>query len=322
MPRQFTCQACGKTFTSVQLNAKYCSRQCSFDGRKAKRLTLTCQHCGVAFDVPQSRSDAKFCSVRCTNAAHIGHQPPNKLPPLPARSCEWCGKEFVPRWRSNPNRFCSLPCRSRFVGAANSGERNAAYKPPVIKRCERCGNEFACEPWNADKRRWCGRECTDAARREITGPDHPLYKPKVQVTCTVCGTKKMVKPSLAERTTTCSKRCAAIRSVTVQQGRGSRIEVAVAAELDRRAIRYERQRTIGHYIVDFFLPDMNLVVECDGDYWHSLAKQRRIDASKNGYMRTHGIGMARIPEHRIVSDVRSAVEDALSGHTTPPPADA
>ena len=53
---------------------------------------------------------------------------------------------------------------------------------------------------------------------------------------------------------------------------GSSIEYLVRSNiLDKLGIKYEQQPNIDGLKPDFFLPDSNLVIECDGLYWHSEA---------------------------------------------------
>jgi very-short-patch-repair endonuclease len=96
--------------------------------------------------------------------------------------------------------------------------------------------------------------------------------------------------------------------------RTSSLEVAVAAELKQRGEPFEVQRRFHWYVVDFYLPERNLVIEADGAYWHSLPNVQRTDKAKNGYMRSHGINLARLTEEAIRADVRAAVDAALRLH--------
>lgn len=71
--------------------------------------------------------------------------------------------------------------------------------------------------------------------------------------------------------------CAAASRATVKRyeagvyrTEGTAPERAVAAMLDSIGVAYETQRGIGgRYVVDFFVPSLNLVIEADGDYWHA-----------------------------------------------------
>lgn len=47
------------------------------------------------------------------------------------------------------------------------------------------------------------------------------------------------------------------------------LEVIVASELDKVNIIYSTHKTVAKRKTDFILPDYNIVIECDGLYWHS-----------------------------------------------------
>lgn len=82
--------------------------------------------------------------------------------------------------------------------------------------------------------------------------------------------------------------------------------------LERLGIRYERQyyaESVKRYY-DFFLPDYNVLIECDGDYYHGYGvayeemspmqkRNRRVDEIKNAWAGEHGIVLIRIWEHDI-----------------------
>ena len=68
------------------------------------------------------------------------------------------------------------------------------------------------------------------------------------------------------------------------------------------------QRVIGPYIVDFAFPDVRLVVECDGSYWHSLPGKPAKDRQKDGYLRRHGWRVIRLLETDIRADITIAAD--------------
>lgn len=82
--------------------------------------------------------------------------------------------------------------------------------------------------------------------------------------------------------------------------------------LDKLGIKYETQfkaESIGRYY-DFYLPDYNVIIEVDGDYFHSFnliyeqmspmqKKNKRVDEQKDKWALHHKIPLIRIWEHDI-----------------------
>ena len=108
----------------------------------------------------------------------------------------------------------------------------------------------------------------------------------------------------------------------------SKLEDRFAEEfLDRLGVEYQRQfeaRDIGRFY-DFYLPEYNLIIEVDGDYYHSYGleyeqmspmqkRNRRVDEAKNTWALEHGIPIMRIWEHEInktPKKVMAMLEEAL-----------
>lgn len=93
----------------------------------------------------------------------------------------------------------------------------------------------------------------------------------------------------------------------------SSIEVIVAALLDSLEVEYEQEKRIGRYIADFYVPSKNLVIECDGEYWHGErrpgAKER--DARKDTYLISQGYCILRLPEIEIKNNSFSLLLNTL-----------
>lgn len=82
--------------------------------------------------------------------------------------------------------------------------------------------------------------------------------------------------------------------------------------LDKLGYEYETQykaESIGRYY-DFYIKPANLLIEIDGDYYHSYGllyedmspmqkKNKRVDKDKNKWAQTHKIPLIRIWEHDI-----------------------
>ena len=81
------------------------------------------------------------------------------------------------------------------------------------------------------------------------------------------------------------------------------IEKKVYDYLLLKGILFERQKLIGDkFLVDAYIPSLNLVIEADGDYWHSLDKVIKRDRAKNAYLTKCGFKLLRLTETEIRND--------------------
>ena len=78
------------------------------------------------------------------------------------------------------------------------------------------------------------------------------------------------------------------------------IEKKVYDELKRRGFLFEKQKLInGKFLVDAYIPRLNLIIECDGNYWHSLDKVKKKDKAENAYLKTCGFNLLRLSESEV-----------------------
>ena len=78
------------------------------------------------------------------------------------------------------------------------------------------------------------------------------------------------------------------------------IEKIVYNELKKREIIFEKQKLINNkFVVDIYIPSINLIIECDGNYWHSRERTIKKDKAENAYLTTCGFNLLRFPEHEI-----------------------
>ena len=78
------------------------------------------------------------------------------------------------------------------------------------------------------------------------------------------------------------------------------IERAVYDYLLMKGVIFEKQKEIdGKFIVDAYIPSLNLIIECDGVYWHSLPKAIIKDKIKNKYFKSEGFNLLRLTEKEI-----------------------
>lgn len=85
------------------------------------------------------------------------------------------------------------------------------------------------------------------------------------------------------------------------------IEIAVQNELNILGIKFEKQKHIGPYFVDIFIPSHNVAIECDGDYWHSFEDRKERDRLRDEWLESQGVVVLRLPEYAIKKDVKNLV---------------
>ena len=89
------------------------------------------------------------------------------------------------------------------------------------------------------------------------------------------------------------------------------IEIAIQRALNQLGVKYEAHKVIGYLTVDLYIPELNLVVECDGNYWHNLPKQKHVDMRRDYWLRSQGFRVARIWEKEINESAMTAIKEVL-----------
>jgi len=80
----------------------------------------------------------------------------------------------------------------------------------------------------------------------------------------------------------------------------TKIETKLYSELNRIGIEYIKQHRIGRYIVDAYIPSLNLVIEADGEFWHSVDRVVKKDIEENKYLKSEGYNLLRLSEKQIL----------------------
>ncbi|MEK6878882.1 MAG: DUF559 domain-containing protein [Nanoarchaeota archaeon] len=90
----------------------------------------------------------------------------------------------------------------------------------------------------------------------------------------------------------------------INQGKNkgpSSIEIIVHNYLNNLKILYKKQEPIYGFLIDIFMPSLNLIIECDGDYWHSLPKTIEKDNRRDLILSKNNYNLLRLKE----SDIRN-----------------
>lgn len=93
--------------------------------------------------------------------------------------------------------------------------------------------------------------------------------------------------------------------------KGTDIEIIVEALLQALGVTFEAQKHVGHWVADFYIPSHNLILECDGDYWHSSEWAKDRDMRKDRYLTEKGYKVLRILGSQIHAKEFNALFEAL-----------
>ena len=81
--------------------------------------------------------------------------------------------------------------------------------------------------------------------------------------------------------------------------------------LKKLPISVHRQKTIGPYIVDFYINCAALVLELDGSQHYESEKQRETDLRRDFWLREHGLTVVRYDNRDVRKHFESVCADIL-----------
>lgn len=294
------CDTCGKSFYKKprmikKTNHNYCCRECAAAASRKYPIQKSCEFCDQQFEIDHGSTNARYCSRKCSSLAQRTRI---------ELACNVCGKTFSVnphRYQNGNPQFCSMKCRN--TAWASEGKPQPRDESKYIEsQCEICGQSFTATEWNRKKGkdRFCSHICYAESLRRKRGEAHPLYK-KIAKSCLQCGKLLKVAPSVINRTKFCSRHCAGAWNV-IHNNKQSSLERIVADLLAEIGVIFESQKGIGPYACDFFIPSANLVIEADGEYWHSLPANKVRDRRKTTFLLNNGYQLLRLPERTVRSN--------------------
>jgi hypothetical protein len=301
-------------------NKKYCSRKCYEDHRKmVGTIESTCKYCKNKFYARLSKvlkGAGKFCSISCFRLSKKNVE----------MKCKTCKKSFITNKHNadNGRKYCSKACtgknfekvdcvclecgdlfKTRLSYVKSGGGKYCSVKCFNKSRTERvvCQCNYCNKPMERINSTFydtvfCSKECYGKSR----------FK-QVLKACERCGNEFYVRPSILKTKGNgrfCSKDC------SLKSCKPTGIEISIGLELKKLLLNYESQKKFGRWWADFFVIDMNLVIECDGDYWHNLPGAKERDQRKDDWFRKNGYNIIRIPEHEINIDPEEALMSRLA----------
>jgi len=212
-------------------------------------------------------------------------------------SCRNCGKDFkVSNWRfeQSTSFYCSTDCRK-------TGE---------VVGCENCGEQIYRNQRRLEKRdeHFCSSDC----HNEWQGRN------KLEFECEICGDTFTWSPSRTDNHNPryCSLKCrnsddewvdaTTSKANRIQQEKDGPTDIELQGReiLTEIGVEFKEQVTIGDkFCVDVYLPDDNIIIQWDGDYWHChpdyenpderQLNRKTIDKSQNAYFKECGYSVLR-----------------------------
>lgn len=226
--------------------------------------------------------------------------------------CKICKESYRGRGKYYCSRTCTLSDKERLIkqsyslkifanenGVWNKGKSyHKKVSRKVSKNCLYCNNVFDSYP--SEKQKFCGNICQHKGRDYI-----PYNKGRrsPRLTCK-CGSGKSLQAMLCFN---CYQRTDAPKMnglkgrIMLQNRKGpTSIENIVYEYLVLKGILFEKQKLINDkFLVDAYIPSLNLIIEADGKYWHTLPKTMKKDKAENAYLTKCGFNLIRLGEDEI-----------------------
>lgn len=261
-----------------------------------------CLYCSKEFTTDKFHPFQRYCSYKCS---YLLINVKNVCKAGITKKCAYCQKEFVTVKYSSNQRYCSLYCNK----TAWRYKHKPLLKPRHVN-CLYCKKEFITA---RPSRKYCSYKCSYSNNKNSRNEN-------ITINCKFC--EKPFHPwnNQKDLRIYCSSKCfnefrrGIPRSLEIKkrilEGKRKRwldkkptsIEKAVYDFLLLKGIVFEKQKVInGRFIVDAYIPSLNLVVEADGKYWHNLPEIKGKDNAKNAYLTKCGYNLLRLPEDEIKS---------------------
>ena len=284
------CDYCGKDFLISSSTHKkledgrqkrcYCSRECHYLSQHNGE-DIKCDNCGKIFyrrkyhiDRQSNLNGNQFCSTECEFEY-------KKKQASEIRKCKICGKEFECK-KTSTQCFCSIECQGKWQ-STRVGESNPRYKR-IEYHCDYCGKPFKVRRYKLESQNniFCSIECRQKWSKEYANTPEQIA---IHRKCALDNLKNQKYSKI-----------------------NSKPQQVIDEILEKNNINY-----IKEYAIEYYLPDCNLMIEVQGDYWHcnpikyngvynDYQKNRLIkDKAKHTYVLNHyNINILYLWEYDII----------------------
>lgn len=136
---------------------------------------------------------------------------------------------------------------------------------------------------------------------------------KIRIFCKVCNKEKYIHPCEIKKGQGkfCSRSCAGIWYFKHCNKKDTSIEIAIEKELIKKHMPYMKQVPIeGIALVDFLLSN-RIIIQCDGDYWHSKEINKGRDIAQDIVLHFKGYKVYRFREADIKKSAERCINNLL-----------
>lgn len=184
----------------------------------------------------------------------------------------------------------------------------------IYKNCLVCGAKFwtMFKEIKRGKGKYCSQKCFHIARKGVhfhikgrlsrKGFRYVCKPISMETAICKCCKKRFtyVKRGSRKGGIFCSLKCSGLWNAK-KRHRATNIELLLEVALLKRKINYRKQVIIGSIgVVDFLLPH-KLIIQCDGDYWHSFVKIIAKDKKQDAQFIEMGYKILRFSENALIN---------------------
>lgn len=91
------------------------------------------------------------------------------------------------------------------------------------------------------------------------------------------------------------------------------IEKKVKNRLREWGVKFEEQYNMDNkFLIDIAFPTLKIAVECDGEYWHSLPRNKHVDKQKQIHCDKHGWQLLRFTDKQINRNLDDCINIILN----------
>lgn len=233
------------------------------------RVILSCEYCGQKFlNFPYLVRKNTYCSRGCywkgTNRKQL-------------RVCLSCNKQFLAKANLINKGFgfyCSKSCWDDLLKSQRK-----------ILKCKQCNKEFSLSiSIFKQNHKFCSKKCADDNKRDYVFRICRGCKKTFELP------RHVVNRGLG-RGSFCNRGC-----FVKYEGETS-IERLIRLKLQKLKEPFKQEMKIGRYHADFYLPNRNLIIECDGEYWHRNKTEH--DKKRDQVLKDLGYKILRLSEENI-----------------------